>query len=181
MASPLLGSTVASLYRHRHHHRHRFKSVIMDAYLSPPYTPLFPANPISTTAPPVAITSFPGPHGHRVRRFPYHINDDAEIILNISNQGNPANGSSVTDSGGNLKVVRWGELPQTVEFHLDWTLEKVAYEVNSVSVGGPSPRSCPIPSDPVLINSCVTGYSDQDHPTNGGRSRVINSFGNPDF
>lgn len=150
-----------SLYRNRPHHRARSKSVIMDSYITPPYTPLFPANPTSNTAPLVPTSSSPLPHAHRVPpRFPYHIDDDAEIIFNITNPGNLPNGTAVTDSSGTLRVVRWGELPQTVEFHLDWTLEKVAYEVNSVSVGGPCPRSCPIPSDPVLINSGVTGYSD---------------------
>ncbi|KEF61426.1 uncharacterized protein A1O9_02992 [Exophiala aquamarina CBS 119918] len=69
--------------------------------------------------------------------FPYHIDEENEIIYKRANdgtwtQGVPSAAEREDDNPG--KLVRWAEVPQTLEFNYDWTMTKIAAECRDVDL-----------------------------------------------
>jgi len=67
--------------------------------------------------------------------FPYHIDEENEIIYKRANDGTWTQGVlSVVEREHNPgKLARCAEVPQTLEFNYDWTLTKIAAECRDVS------------------------------------------------
>lgn len=68
--------------------------------------------------------------------FPYHIDEENEIIYKRANDGTWTQGVlSVAEREQNPgQLVRWAEVPQTLEFNYDWALTKIAAECRDVSL-----------------------------------------------
>jgi hypothetical protein len=67
--------------------------------------------------------------------FPYHIDEENEIIYKMANDGTWTQGVPSGEQGEHSgKLVRWAEVPQTLEFNYDWVLTKIAAETRNVSV-----------------------------------------------
>lgn len=66
--------------------------------------------------------------------FPYHIDEENEIIYKMANDGTWTQGvPSGEQEEHSGKLVRWAEVPQTLEFNYDWVLTKIAAEARNVS------------------------------------------------
>ena len=67
--------------------------------------------------------------------FPYHIDEENEVIYKMANNGTwtmkPRKEKDGAQPAG--KLVRWAEVPQTLEFNYDWVLTKIAAQTRSVS------------------------------------------------
>ncbi|KAK5065233.1 hypothetical protein LTR84_001071 [Exophiala bonariae] len=68
--------------------------------------------------------------------FPYHIDEENEVIYKMANNGTwtmkPRGEKNGPEHAG--KWVRWAEVPQTLEFNYDWVLTKIAAETRSADL-----------------------------------------------
>lgn len=90
----------------------------------------------------------PKPEGHQSRQvlsprshsrvspqtvFPYHIDEENEVIYKMANDGTWTMGSpGEKHEAHSGTLVRWAGVPQSLQFNYDWVLTKIAAQARSV-------------------------------------------------
>lgn len=69
--------------------------------------------------------------------FPYHIDEENEVIYKMANDGTwTMKSPGEKDERHSGTLVRWAGVPQSLQFNYDWVLTKIAAQARSVGPRG---------------------------------------------